>query len=1180
MDPLSWTPWHGVVQLREELRDGTLPMHLFAADLDEVANPTEDADGEAASAAERGGGRRMYREPAAFFSLTYPTYNLRELVREVLHRLAGRSEKAVHQLELTYGGGKTHTLLALYHLVRAPAELPDLPAVSEFKVHAAIEPPAARVATLCLDKLDVERGMAVRAPDGEVRQLTAPWSVLAFQLAGREGLRRISADGSDAERETAPAENLLRSLLAAPQASADATLVLLDEVLTYAREKAAADRVWRGRLVDFFQYLTQAATKVDRCAVVASLLAADVTKSDALGKEITQELYGVFRRQREEAVLPVVKEDVAELLRRRLLRPSAEGSGGVRPQALAAAQGVKRLQPEDEVGPRTLEQRLLETYPFHPDLLDVLYAKWTSLEGFQRTRGVLRVLALALREAEPWDDSPVVGPTIFLAPPERVGLPDAARELTNIAASELYEAKKQAWAGILESELTKARQIQAHHGGLAHREIEQAVVATFLHSQPVGQRAMTEDLLRLIGPTQPDPIELTKGLQAWAWTSYWLDDRYLGEVAETALPSAWRLGNRPNLNQMHAEACRRVPDGQVQQRLRNQISRCRPLTEGAGATGGRVHSLPTAPRQVPDDGAFHFVLLGPEAASRGGEPSEPALRFLAEAGGADRPRVACNAMVLAVPTPDGLEVARDQVRRWLGWEEVAARLGDEEVDAERGRLLRTQLQTARDQAAEAIRHAYATAVTLDEEGTPQAYALVPEDRPLFDQIQADPRLRVQRGPLHEAALLPGGPYDLWRGEWTVRRVRDLVGAFGELAHLPKMLDRETIYQTVARGVERGHFVLRLASPDGAARTWWAQPPEERALREPAAEVVLADRARLTQLTPAVFDPGELTELWEGGAPTLGDLHALFAGGGEISRPGGASPLGPSTLAETIRVPAAAPSVVDHAVAEAVREGRLWVSGPDGTSVWNEPVPEGTLAEAATLHPPPPRLAPSDVLPESIPEAWHDGTTTAAAVADAVRKRSGEPLPWGLVRQALTDAFNTHLVEPLDAAQGRPPWPCSAEEADRFPLRRAGRTRGGTTPQGTPARAETELAADQIQDLGERVHEVVRAGAALGLRFRLRVEADHFDAAVGEELEEVNRLLQSVCPGLRVAASDGTDGDSSASCEGAAGRPREVGFSSQGDHDGRVKERRPSYRRSASAGGVPPDRIGRAPLVAA
>ena len=100
------TPWHEVVQLRDDLRTGELSLSLFAADLYDVAMGTA---------------RPVYRDPSHFFALTYPTFNLRELAKDVVLRLAGKNDKAIRQLELTYGGGKTHTLITLYHLTHNPA---------------------------------------------------------------------------------------------------------------------------------------------------------------------------------------------------------------------------------------------------------------------------------------------------------------------------------------------------------------------------------------------------------------------------------------------------------------------------------------------------------------------------------------------------------------------------------------------------------------------------------------------------------------------------------------------------------------------------------------------------------------------------------------------------------------------------------------------------------------------------------------------------------------------------------------------------------------------------------------------------------------------------------------------------------------------------------------------------
>src|SRR5512135_1717870 len=361
MSKLAWKPWHQVVQLRPDVCSGELSLSQFAADIYDVIMDR---------------GTAVYRIPAEFFALTFPTYNLRELAKDVVHRLAGRNDKTIRQLELTYGGGKTHTLITLLHLVRDPKGLPDLPAVREFVQHIGMTPPRTQVAALAFDKLDVEKGMEVKGPAGERRWLRNPWSVLAFQIAGAEGLRLLHADGLDAERESAPAENLLVELLAIPDKQDLATLILIDEVLMYAREKIGFDPAWRSRLVNFFQYLTQAATKIKRCAVVASLLASEPGKSDTMGKEIALELFTIFRREKEEGIQPVLKEDVAEILRRRFfVTESIRDREAFRPHVVAALKGVTDHDEPTAKEGKSAEERFLKSYPFHPDLTEVLYTK-------------------------------------------------------------------------------------------------------------------------------------------------------------------------------------------------------------------------------------------------------------------------------------------------------------------------------------------------------------------------------------------------------------------------------------------------------------------------------------------------------------------------------------------------------------------------------------------------------------------------------------------------------------------------------------------------------------------------------------------------------------------------------------------------------------------------------------
>ncbi len=202
-------------------------------------------------------------------------------------------------------------------------------------------PPRTQVAALAFDKLDAEKGMEVKGPAGELRWLRNPWSVLAFQIAGAEGLRLLHADGLDAERESAPPRTCWSICCRSPMKHDLSTLILIDEVLMYARDKIGLDPHGESRLMNFFQYLTQAATKIERCAIVASLLASEPSKSDTLGKEIASELSTIFRREREEGIQPVLKEDVAEILRRRFFVPeSIKDREAFRPHVVAALKGM------------------------------------------------------------------------------------------------------------------------------------------------------------------------------------------------------------------------------------------------------------------------------------------------------------------------------------------------------------------------------------------------------------------------------------------------------------------------------------------------------------------------------------------------------------------------------------------------------------------------------------------------------------------------------------------------------------------------------------------------------------------------------------------------------------------------------------------------------------------------
>ena len=1097
----TWTPWHEVVSLRDDLKSGELSLAVFAADLYDVVLQR--------------GQRKVYEDPAEFFALTFPTLNLRDLVRDVAQRLAGHSDKAYRSLSVTYGGGKTHTLITLWHLVQDLSGLPERQTVAEFEAHIGGPMPRARVAALCFDKIDLELGVETPAPDGSLRMLKHPWSILAYQLAGAEGLRMINAEGKDEERDTPPAEPLIVGLLSKPQEEGLSTLVLLDEALMYLRAQAETDQSARGRMVAFFQYLTQAVVKADRCAMVASLLASDPGKHDELGNKILREVSEVFGRQTEEDASPVSKEDVSEVLRRRFFKPeSIREQDLFRPHVNAVVASVAALDEQTKKGQQVAEDRYLRSYPFHPDVTEIFYTRWTQrpLERFQRTRGILRTFAIALRDAEKWDTSPLVGPAVFLGRPDATDLAEAANELASVASA---EAGGHQWRPILEGELDKARRIQSEATGLNHREIEQAVISVFLSSQPIGHKAQTRELMTLLGTTSPDRIELEKALLHWTEISWFLDEAEVntggtGTDDAPQLPQAWRLGNRPNLRQMHDDACRnRVPDPLIESKLIKAIESEKTLTSGASAVGARVHTLPRSPRDIQDDGEFHFAVLGPQAGSESGKPSAEARRFLNETTAADRPRVNRNAVVLAVPSKDGLDSVRLRVREHLGWLEVESQLKGQSIDPFREQMLSMRTRDASGRIPEAVRQAYSIVVTVNESNEVHAFKIAIGSDPLFTTIKADRRARIQETEISAEAMMPGGPYDLWREDEPARRVRDLVGAFAQNPKLPKMLRHKEILDTIVQGIKAGIWVGRTMRPDKTCKTYWRTPVDDVALNDSSLEVMLPQSATLSGITPILLRHGTLPGLWPSAEITVQKVHSYFSGGHIVTVP-------MEGYEDIVYIPACDVSQVDEAISQAVDQGLIWLaSGP--ASILGEPVPTGIIGPTAVLRPPPEPIAVTELMAEEIPDAWTDSGTSALAIMKALSDKRGVNLPWIIVHTALEEAINSRWLE---VSPESPQWPSNLANAQHVLLRKAESDQGGFGEVKPPITtggkvAEAALAVHEIQELAEKISDIAIAAVGCDFKVKVRIELGGKTEPDNEAVDKINTLLEEVSEGFQL-----------------------------------------------------------------
>lgn len=1117
MSATTVKPWTEVVRVREDVRTGALSLQEFAADLFDVVNHT--------------GKRPIYENPETFFSLSYATSAQRDIAAATAERLRGKSDKAIRQLELTYGGGKTHTLVTLTHLYRDPAVLPDLPAVTEFKTAMGGEPPKARIAAVCFDKLDIEAGIPVIGPSGEERMLKHPWSVIAFQLAGADGLRALHADGNDEERDSPPRDLLLEKVLQLPGKEGLATLILFDEVLMYAGEKAkdpVTGQQFREQFLNFLQSLTQAVSKVGTASLIVSLLASDPKRDDAFGRQLLSDMSNIMGRKEDEPFMPVGKDDVAEILRRRLLDPeTTKDPNTFKPSVQAVVKALSALDPEFAKTPKQRDERekqYLASFPFDPAMMEVFYTRWTSgLPMFQRTRGVLRTFVVALRDAEPWDKAPLAGASILLPKDSEVKLSSALSDLAGVARMDGVDGKSMDWVAILQGELRFAREAQDQLPALANREVEQAVIGTFLHSQPQGtNNARITNLYSLAGAAKPDRIAFDKGLQAWAERSWFLDELHLESAEKRAdgsrgLPKTWRLGFQPNLKQMHDEAkVNRVPKSAADEMLIEEIKAAKWLESGAMTLGAKVHKLPNGPDQVPSDGEFRYVILGPNAQSESGKPSAMAVRFCDEVTGPQNPRSSKNAIVIVTPDRSGLSLAHEKVRDHLAWLEVKSLLSGQTVDPIRSSKLDSEIAGSRKDIGSAVRQAYCIVVTRGLDDAVHAFKVtVDTTKPLFQTIKEDPKSRITDLPLTPDAILPGSTsgFDLWREDEDRRRVKTIVGSFAERPKLPKMLRHKDLLDTVSNGCIQGLYVLSLARPDGTERTWWRMPIDDSSLSDDALEAVQNSSAVLDTLDPSLLAPGKLEGLeWKNGL-RVADLVAYFDGNVlTIDHPD-------EGWTEEKPIPRCPEARVLEAVAAAVKAGTIWLTS-GAASVWGDMPPAGIVSKTAILRSPPQPISISAITPEALPEAWSDGKASAHSIAQAVAAQRGvASLPWKLVETAITGAMNSNFIRLIPGAVT---WPCQPHEAAAIQIgvpvvQAAG---SDTKPSGfsdihapgpkpKASFREAVLDSSQLTELVEGMGDVLAAAGTLTLRFRVAVEFAEGEEATVEVATKLAAALKKL-----------------------------------------------------------------------
>src|ERR1039458_851053 len=412
-------PWRQVVTPHPDVASGRYQQAEFAADLHQVWR--HEASDE-------------YGEPVEFFRRTFLTDGLRELLLNAVRRFRKEGGDPVVELQTNFGGGKTHSMIALYHLA-AGYPPHELPGVETMLAEGGLEaPPSAKSVVLVGQMISP----GVTYDKGKNIKVNTLWGELAWQLGGLDGFSLVA----DADRTgTSPGAALVDLLR-----RYSPCLILIDEWVAYARQLYGVDGLPAGSFdaqFTFAQALAEACRAVDGALLVVSIPASDIEVGGEGGRAALERLKNVVGRM-EASWRPASAEEGFEIVRRRLFDDLPADAAPARDAVVKAFGNLYRAQRGEfpsGTSEGEYERRLTAAYPIHPELFDRLYGEWSTLDKFQRTRGVLRLMAAVIHELWERNDSSL------LIMPARIPFSAPA------VSSELTRYLEEGWTPVIEGDI-------------------------------------------------------------------------------------------------------------------------------------------------------------------------------------------------------------------------------------------------------------------------------------------------------------------------------------------------------------------------------------------------------------------------------------------------------------------------------------------------------------------------------------------------------------------------------------------------------------------------------------------------------------------------------------------------------------------------------------------------------
>ena len=774
----GYKPWREVVTPHPDVASGRYQQAEFAADLGQV---------------NRGEGSDEYKNPRDFFQRTYITEGLKHLLANALRRLNGEGGDPVVELQTNFGGGKTHSMLALYHLFSGapPSELAGIESVIEAADGA--KPIKANRAVLVGTALSPAQ--TYTKPDGAV--IHTLWGEMAHQLLGAQGYAMVAeAD----QKGVSPGSETLRQLFAA----ASPCLILIDEWVAYLRNMYKVDGLPSGSFesnLTFAQALTEAAKLAPNTLVVASIPASNIEIGGEGGHEALHRIQNTFARL-ESNWRPASTEESFEIVRRRLFQPIAD------PQLFAARDAAIKsftdfYRSNAQEFPSACregdyERRMKAAYPIHPELFDQLFNAWSTLDKFQRTRGVLRLMASVIHALWEREDKSLVI------------LPSSVPIDAGPVQFELTRYLEENWVPVIEKDVDGPQSLplqqDRENPNLGRYSASRRVARTlFMGSAPtlhMANKGLADQQIKL-GCAQPGEAVATFGDALRR-----LSDRATHLYVDG---SRYWLSTQPSVARLAQDRAGQFSQDEVweeiQGRLREEVKQ-----RGDFA---RVHAIPSSSGDVPDEREARLVILGPEHphnVNNEASPGRVAARDILDHRGSG-PRIYRNTLVFLAPDKARLGELEQAVRQYLAWASIEAEREQLNLDAFQAKQAKTQTGRAEEAVKARIPETY---IWLLVPGQPDKTAglewseikLAGQD-PLA--VRASKRLRnddllvtVYAGTLLRMEL---DRIPLWRGDHV--SLKQLAEDFAQYLYLPRLRDPQVLERAVENGL--GMFSWELDS---------------------------------------------------------------------------------------------------------------------------------------------------------------------------------------------------------------------------------------------------------------------------------------------------------------------------------------------------------------------------------